>query len=442
MITIPQYTIWKLLIVVLLSLFACACQPGTTSGEVGFNSIDSTPVPSPTASPTLTPTVSPLEARMTELGDIQVLCVIPEKSSSADLVRAILANYGYQVVTQEEGCEALVRVKTQVEALAGNYKNSKGGGTSTCYTGARVTTTVTLEIDGIERASATDERTKRPVSGTISSCPTKAQAPAHDLWSKAILNNVVEVFGPMPLLAAIRDELPGVDLLDASSAVLIYTDKSAAYAVPELIEALQDEKVEVREAAVKALRKIGPAGVEATSMLIRLLADADEGVQAQAAEALGVVAADQIQAIPPLIEALQSSEKKLQFAAVEAIGEFGPAAKDAVPYLLNWLGGENQLQRRKAAISIAKIGGDGIDQALPVLIENINNEEVNFYRPDIYLALKALGPEAMPAVPALIEAIGYEKSYYQDELQETLVKITGMYLSGQQAWQDWWDSRE
>jgi HEAT repeat protein len=248
----------------------------------------------------------------------------------------------------------------------------------------------------------------------------------------------VEIFGPLPVLAAIRDNISGVDSSDASSAIYIYTKASAAYAVPELIEALQDDNAKVRESAVKALLKIGPAAVEATTPLIERLEDPDEWVKRYAATALGEVAAGQTQAIPPLIQALQSTDFYLRRAAAEALGEFGPLANEAVPDLLNLLKDENEKLRRAAAISLVKIGGDGIDQALSFLIDDIDNEN-QFARLDVYRALQILRDQAMPAVPALIEAISSEKEN-ETELIRTLQVITGVKLNNQEEWQKWWES--
>ena len=88
------------------------------------------------------------------------------------------------------------------------------------------------------------------------------------------------------------------------------------------IQALQDEKWHVRQAAAWALGEIGP----------------EEGV------------------VPALIQALQDEDADVRQATARALGEIGPEEKEAVPALIQALEDEVWYVRWTAAQTLGKIG--------------------------------------------------------------------------------------
>ncbi|MCY3020099.1 MAG: HEAT repeat domain-containing protein, partial [Planctomycetota bacterium] len=148
-------------------------------------------------------------------------------------------------------------------------------------------------------------------------------------------------------------------------------------AVPALIEALKDQRPDVRAAAVSALRGAGPAAKDAVPLLIAALNDANEKVRWDAVAALGTIGpaaeaalaplsallaagppkegADARQSVPfralvaetlgllgakavaPLTKTLEDPVPEMRAAAAAALAKLGPAAQEAVPALLQKL---------------------------------------------------------------------------------------------------------
>jgi len=424
----------KMLLLVLFISITSACAGSSSLGQA-----TSTSPPEPT----LTPTISPLEERMTDLADIETLCVTPENSHPAESVRTILAGAGYDVIAGETGCTAVLRIEGEFEALPGQYKNSDGSGTSTCYTGASVATTMILEIDGVTLAQSTDNGRLPPTSGMITRCPSKANAPYKKIWERTICTNLGEIFGPIPLLEVIRNEDDSIPANKADLAILITTDRNAAFAVPALIEELKDENPEVRKGAITALRQIGPEAEDATTNLIALLNDPEPDVAIEAATAIGRVATNSSEVIPPLMEALQSDEPRMRQKAAASLGVYGFESAEAIPILLDLLDDEFGPAQREAALALLKIGDEGFEESIPLILPSIVEANSFVTRRDIYNALEAAGKRALPAVPALIDAIEWEKIFVQEDLINALTAITGEdFGADQQSWQEWWESQE
>ena len=98
-------------------------------------------------------------------------------------------------------------------------------------------------------------------------------------------------------------------------------------AVAPLIEALQDEKYVVRQAAALALGDMGdPRAVEG---LIERLGDASEAVRQSAAVSLGKLGAQE--AVEPLIQAMSDESELVRKAAINGLGMIGD--KRALPAL-------------------------------------------------------------------------------------------------------------
>jgi HEAT repeat protein len=87
----------------------------------------------------------------------------------------------------------------------------------------------------------------------------------------------------------------------------------------KLIEDLEDEDEEVREAAAKALGKIG--GERAVEPLIKALEDGEWEVRLATAEAL--IAIDDTRAVEPLITVLEDEDGDVRSAAADALGQIG-----------------------------------------------------------------------------------------------------------------------
>lgn len=107
----------------------------------------------------------------------------------------------------------------------------------------------------------------------------------------------------------------------------------ASEAVPVLIQALEDESWDGRDAAAEALGTIKQKTPEVTAALVQALQDPDERIRMAAARAMGRCKLGHPTAVEALIKALGDSDMNVQLAAIEALGEIGPAAKAALPEL-------------------------------------------------------------------------------------------------------------
>jgi HEAT repeat protein len=198
-------------------------------------------------------------------------------------------------------------------------------------------------------------------------------------------------------------------------------------AVPMLINALNNDPNEnVRVNAAEALGRIGPDAKDAVSTLIGLLKDSDKVLRRTAASALGEIGVEAKEAIHPLLTLLKdANDKDVQWRAAAALGGIGVSAKDAakslrdsskeekeragylrnllkdaVEPLRNLLKGPDNILRRGAASALGSIG-PGAKDAVPDLINALNNDIDENVRWRSAEALGKIGADAKEAIPLL-----------------------------------------
>jgi HEAT repeat protein len=120
-------------------------------------------------------------------------------------------------------------------------------------------------------------------------------------------------------------------------------------AVPELIHALRDRKVQVRFWSCVALGLIGPAAVAAIPELVRIWQKGTERdrIRSQAASALGLIGEA---AVPSLLQALNSEQEIMRSKAIDALQHNASALRRALrrnkdqvmPMLIQKLGDPNR----------------------------------------------------------------------------------------------------
>ena len=128
--------------------------------------------------------------------------------------------------------------------------------------------------------------------------------------------------------------LPSVQHADPDTCMLII-DSLAEIGderdVEALLDLLHNQNEKIREAAVRALGKIG--GARAIDPLLALLrSDPDNEVRASAAEALGKIG--DAHALNGLLASLADNEEWVQYRAVAALIGFGASALDPLLFLL------------------------------------------------------------------------------------------------------------
>jgi HEAT repeat protein len=219
-------------------------------------------------------------------------------------------------------------------------------------------------------------------------------------------------------------------------------------AVPQLIDWLAEGVPDlVREAAASALGKIGKAARAAVDRLVQLLADSRPALSAQAARALGGIGcadsrvrsglvhrwrsplqlrSDDAQvaialcklhiAAPNLLGAVTrtlvvSDEVRLRKAAAEALAWCGKNETDVVPALLT------------AALSDSN---EEVRQAAQAGLDHLRLSHENAVRlcsrqlGDSAYAEAALRKSGLPAIPALVEALGAEEPATRVKAARTL----------------------
>ena len=206
----------------------------------------------------------------------------------------------------------------------------------------------------------------------------------------------------------------------------------AASAVVPLIGLLHDEDSKVVAVAAMALGSIGAEARSAVPALADLVMEPRNTNRANAVTALGMIRQSPEVSVPTLIGALAIAETRP--AAISAVSLFGAAAMPAVPALLAIGRDEKGSVRPEVFLALARIEPDGaafsellfaglrdpspfvrgaavnycarepgVPAALPVLIELFMVDGA--LRDRIAYAFGALGEDAKPVVPMLLEMI-------------------------------------
>jgi HEAT repeat protein len=245
----------------------------------------------------------------------------------------------------------------------------------------------------------------------------------------------------------------------------------AKAAVPALIKAMNDKDVVVRRRVTNALGLIGPRAKAAIPALIKALKDPDKGVKFKEASvsqcamiALGNIGPDAKAAASALLEILNTDDDKfpaaiatlakikpkdkklvpfyrqvlqdkehprLHYAAVYGLGILGPIAKEAIPDLLEafrakGVKGARQIERLQTGVVWA-LGRMGPAKKVVSTLGNVlKNPKLAFgVRLEAAQALRAMGPAAKGAVPAVTAALTDAGAHIRSEAKKTLRALQG-----------------
>ncbi|MCI0378918.1 MAG: HEAT repeat domain-containing protein [Gemmataceae bacterium] len=175
-------------------------------------------------------------------------------------------------------------------------------------------------------------------------------------------------------------------------------------ALTTLAALVQHEDPTVRRAAVESLGNLGPEAAAAAGKLAVALTDAEAAVRWTAAETLGRIGVEAKSAVPALVAALK--DRAVRGSAADALGSIGGDAKSAIPALCVLAKDPDKGLRRTAAVALARIGGEGVKPALPVLLEMLHfGDEREFWDAmQQFALLGAAAKEALPEVRKIFEA--------------------------------------
>lgn len=223
-----------------------------------------------------------------------------------------------------------------------------------------------------------------------------------------------------------REQLqhPDTDRRLVAATKLFCLGRYALPAMPELLDALKDPSVEVRQAAALTVLHSLPdppegVGPEVAAAVRAVLADPDLMVRVLAAAILvrlGVAIPEQV--VPVLSEGVRSSGECL-FFATEALGRLGSAAGLAIPELRDAALATSE-DNVLAATVLGKVG----PAAVPALIEVLErgNPQCQYVAAH---ALGEMGETARPALPALRRLSLQTTNLASGMARQTIQKLGG-----------------
>lgn len=192
--------------------------------------------------------------------------------------------------------------------------------------------------------------------------------------------------------------------------------ESAADAVPMLSEALHDDYEPV---CLNAAYVLGAIGEPAVSALIEKLADERGPARRMAAYGLAAVGAP---AVPALCNALGHENDAVRVEATYALAQIGRAAEPAVPTLMEHSKDTKVEVRRYIPEAFGAIGPEA-SPAVPVLIDMLTNDDDVQVRFEAALALAQIGPASSEAIPTLKDALSDKNRYVRDNSIHALKRI-------------------
>ncbi len=186
-------------------------------------------------------------------------------------------------------------------------------------------------------------------------------------------------------------------------------------AIPDLVEAFEDQEAVVRSQAVWAVRRIKLDGKTTgeddrliKSKLLKLLEDADANVRRASLNAFLPFEDDQAERVKLLAKAIGDPDREMQHEAIEFLGRMGSKAAPAVPDLL----GKLKQQNRRKVEPIKLPGGGEVVHSFPITAQMIS-------------ALGKIGPGAEIAVPVIKEFLEHGNSNVRQSAITAIKQITG-----------------
>lgn len=182
----------------------------------------------------------------------------------------------------------------------------------------------------------------------------------------------------------------------------------AGFALIPLIEDLSAENPEARIAAAMTLRELGATAEWAVPLLVEALEDPLVPMRRSAAGALGGIGPGAAAAVPALTEALGDPHRFVRSWAAMALVEIGPASRPATDALIELMRTdvENLRGRSWAASALPVIGADP-ERAVPALVHALATDESEEVRAVAVLSLEKYAMDAarLGATEGLIDAL-------------------------------------
>jgi HEAT repeat protein len=195
-------------------------------------------------------------------------------------------------------------------------------------------------------------------------------------------------------------------------------------AEPELLAFLKDADPDIQAKAAGCLLSIQPGQDDASRTLIKLLRHRDPSVRLAAIQAVGTAKSGALSVLPELIITLQGDiSPKVRNQAAWAIGQFGAKGKEAIPTVLDALKQNHPLEdfhggrdlktlddtiHKTCVVTLGQIGygSSTACNALAAILSDANKEPL---QEAAMKALYSLGTGATSVVPILAEQMSNEQ---------------------------------
>ncbi|MHC4355248.1 MAG: HEAT repeat domain-containing protein, partial [Planctomycetota bacterium] len=232
------------------------------------------------------------------------------------------------------------------------------------------------------------------------------------------------------LIKAITEYAPACRWM-AAEALAKIGDK----AVPELKKSTESENIYLRIWCNAALAK--QHGGDSTNLryLAQLMKSADKKTAGEAVSALTMLGPISKPVVPDLVEALEHSSVPRKHIA-SALARMGKDARPAVPELAKLLQDTDLMTRADAIYALSQIGGPDIAPTVPLLIQALKTHDATHtamasnVRSKAATALGKTGPDARPAIPALVIALGDEDERVRESAAKAISEIDPTDLRG------------
>jgi len=165
--------------------------------------------------------------------------------------------------------------------------------------------------------------------------------------------------------------------------------------VEVLVEQLSSGDEAARCLTIDALAEHGADAAPAVQALIGLMADESALVRAHAARTLGEIGDPAKPAAEVLAQAMADDNEDVRLMAVGALAKIKPGKEKVVPLMLKAMADEDYSVVLRATHALSSLGPDVVEP----MIEALKNKKTAHWA---VLVLHDLGPDAKPAVPALL----------------------------------------
>ncbi|MFH0939332.1 MAG: HEAT repeat domain-containing protein [Planctomycetota bacterium] len=170
-----------------------------------------------------------------------------------------------------------------------------------------------------------------------------------------------------------------------------------------LVDALDEERLPVKNGAADALKAMGAAAKDEVAGLAFMLDNDNKITSKLVGQILENLGPDAVEATDDLIEYLRNDDKSVRRMAVNILKKMGPAAKVGVPDLVELLDEDDKSISALAVEVLINLGSDAKDgvEALATLVDDVGADTNVAARSHAAKVLGAIGPDAKAALEIL-----------------------------------------